>query len=70
MDISFIPPQEATFTSLWNCVGVGDIAFMGGYIFTTWLAFNIEERSCDVMPFVQVLLFKLNGYVVYRADHI
>lgn len=61
---------EATFTRLCNHVGVGDMAFRRGYIFTMWPMFNIKGVSCAIMLLLQALLFRLRGDVMNRENPI
>jgi hypothetical protein len=43
--INFFLWVEATFTSLWNHVGVGDMAFQGDYIFTIWPCLTLRGET-------------------------
>jgi len=56
VDIFTNPLLEATFTSVWNRIGVGDMKFRGGRVV-----------SCDVMSSLHRLLFRLSGDVKYEG---
>jgi hypothetical protein len=70
LDPSSIHLPKATFTWLWNRVGVGDMAFKGGYIFISWPTFHIKGTSCGVIPSLKGLLFRLRGHVVNTSNPI
>lgn len=63
---------KATFTSMWNCIGVGVMVSNEGMLrnsLSIWFLFIIKGRCeyFDVMSFLHVLLFILRGDVEYKG---